>query len=550
MLKKGSIYLTELPFTDQKTSKIRPVVVLHHDVVYDDVIVMAISSVISRRPCQNTIFISASDNTFKETGLKKESVILTNRIVTLNRRRLFHRLGRFSNQYLDEIDRNIVNIFQIGITNTTNQTKTSIPYGRQTIDDDDVYSVVKTLRSDWFTTGPKVEEFEQAVADYVGTKYAVAVSSGTAALHAAMFAIGIGPGDEVIVPPMTFAATANCVVYQGGTPVFADVDPNSLLINPEQVEAKITPNTRAIIGVDYAGQPCDWDALRYIAKRHGLDLVDDGCHALGGEYKGKKIGALADLTAFSFHPVKHITTGEGGMIVTDDEGYAERMRIFRTHGISRETLSAERQAQRTTLLSAPCSMLHAPCSTPFYYEMKDLGYNYRITDIQCALGLSQLQKVLEWLARRREIAALYDEALTTMPDIEPLRLRPDVMPAKRQALSGKRFAPCTSRSSHAYHLYVVRVDPSKRNTIFNSLRDKGVGVNVHYIPVHLHPYYRKRFGTGPGLCPIAEKAYDEMISLPIFPGMTGEEFDRVVANLIETTNKSNQLNQEDQVKLM
>ena len=521
MLKKGSIYLTELPFTDQKKSKIRPVVVLHHDVIYDDVIVMAISSVISRRPGRNTVVISASDNSFKETGLKKRSVILTNRIVTLNRSRLFHRLGRFSNRYLDEMDRNIVNIFQIGITQTTNETNQTdnnkfIPYGRQTIDDDDVYSVVKTLRSDWLTTGPKVQEFEQAVADYVGTKYAVAVSNGTAALHSAMFALGIGPGDEVIEPPITFAATANCILYQGGTPVFADVDSETLLLDPKQVEARITPNTKAIIGVDYAGQPCDWDALRDIAKHHNLHLVDDACHALGAEYRGKKLGSVADLTVFSFHPVKHITTGEGGMVVTNDEGYADRMRVFRTHGITRDPSKFANQRS---------AISHHPIYPLFYYEMADLGYNYRITDIQCALGISQLQKLSGFLERRRELAAFYDEAIAGIPGIEPLDLRSDVIPAKRQA-------PGTSRSSHAYHLYVVRVDPSRRDKIFNALRKAGLGVNVHYIPVHLHPYYQNKFKIKPGLCLKAEEAYKGILSLPIFQGLSDQQVQEVVAAVI------------------
>lgn len=238
-----------------------------------------------------------------------------------------------------------------------------IPYGRQSIDEKDVSAVCQVLRSDWLTTGPKVEEFEQAVADYLGAKHAVAaVSSGTAALHAAMFALGIGSGDEVIVPSMTFAATANCVVYQGGTPVFADVELNTLLLDPEQVEAKITPDTKAIIGVDYAGQPCDWDALREIADRHNLHLVDDGCHALGAEYKGTKVGTLADLTIFSFHPVKHITTGEGGMITTDDPDLAERTRLFRNHGITRDP----KQFVPSGEISSPsslCSMPSDPCST-------------------------------------------------------------------------------------------------------------------------------------------------------------------------------------------
>jgi perosamine synthetase len=368
-----------------------------------------------------------------------------------------------------------------------------IPYGRQTIDEDDLKAVNDVLRSDWLTTGPKVVEFEQAVADYVGTKYAVAVSNGTAALHATMYAIGIGPCDEVIVPPMTFAATANCVVFQGGTPVFADVDPDTLLLDPAKVEEKITEKTRAIIGVDYAGQPCDWDKLRGIADKHGLRLVADGCHALGAEYKGHKVGSLADMTVFSFHPVKHITTGEGGMIATDDPELAGRMRLFRTHGITTDARQREEQGS-------------------WFYEMVDLGYNFRITDFQCALGISQLQKLPKFLERRREIATLYDGAFSELSEITPLMVRKD--------------------SLHAYHIYVVRVDGDTigidRATLFTKLRKNGIGVNVHYIPVHLHPFYREKFYTAPGLCPIAESAYEQIISLPMFPGMSDGDVENII----------------------
>jgi perosamine synthetase len=440
-----------------------------------------------------------------------------------------------------------------------------IPYGRQTIDEDDIKSVVDVLRSDWLTTGPKVEEFENAVAEFVGAKHAVAVSSGTAALHAAMYAIGIKPGDEVIVPPITFAATANCVVYQGGTPVFVDVDPGTLLLDPAKVEEKVTKKTRAIIGVDYAGQPCDWDKLREIADKYELRLVADGCHALGAEYKGRKVGTLADMTIFSFHPVKHITTGEGGTITTDNVKLAERMRLFRTHGITRDTQSTKRKAQ-----SDSDPMLHAPCSMPFYYEMVDIGYNYRITDIQCALGISQLKKLPGFLERRREIAARYDEALKSISGIEPLSLRTDVLSAAQSAESiaqseGKEGtlsnstpssvlhvgsveftggdsearstgAPC---SLHAYHLYVIRIDSNvlgiDRSTLFAKLQKKGIGVNVHYIPVHLHPFYREKFHTGLGLCPVAEAAYEKLISIPMFPGMTEANGELVVRCLKEAS---------------
>jgi hypothetical protein len=252
------------------------------------------------------------------------------------------------------------------MTDTPTRT-TMLPYGRQTIGGDDIAAVVETLRSDWLTTGPKVGEFERAFAAYTGAAEAVAVTNGTAALHAAMAALDIGPGDEVIVPPMTFAASANCVVYQGGTPVFADVDADTLLIDPAEVERRISPRTRAIVAVDYAGQPCDYDALQAIADEHGLALVADACHALGGSDHGRPVGTLADLSTFSLHPVKHITTGEGGVITTNDPELAARMRIFRNHGITSDHRQREQQGS-------------------WFYEMTDLGYNYRLTDVQCALG--------------------------------------------------------------------------------------------------------------------------------------------------------------------
>ena len=427
-----------------------------------------------------------------------------------------------------------------------------IPYGRQSIDEQDVAAVCSVLRSDWLTTGPKVEEFEKAVADYAGAKYAVAVSSGTAALHVAMYAIGIKPGDEVIVPPITFAATANCVVYQGGSPVFADVDPGTLLLDPAKVEEKITEKTRAIIGVDYAGQPCDWDRLREIADRYKLRLVADGCHAIGAEYKGRKVGTLADMTIFSFHPVKHITTGEGGMITTDDDGLAERMRLFRTHGITRDPKCfSSLTSHRGVGPYGPEADLRPHTSdSSWFYEMVDLGYNYRITDFQCALGISQLRKLPKFLKRRREIAALYDEALANIPGIEPLGLRDDVLRAKDYAKhqaptdihsssDAMRNAPRAVRSSHAYHLYVIRIDSNvlgaDRATLFTNLRKKGIAVNVHYIPVHLQPFYREKFHTGPGLCPVAEAAYEQIISIPMFPGMTDEDVEAVIEAISTST---------------
>jgi perosamine synthetase len=370
-----------------------------------------------------------------------------------------------------------------------------LPYGHQWLDEEDISAVVEVLRSDWLTTGPKVTEFEQVFAERVGAREAVAVSNGTAALHAAMYALDIRPGDEVILPPMTFAATANCVVFQGGTPVFADVDPDTLLLDPAQVESKITPHTRAVIAVDYTGQPCDYDALRTLTDKYGLYLVADACHALGGSYKGRPVGSLADLSTFSFHPVKHITTGEGGMITTDDPEMARRMRIFSNHGITADHRQREKQGS-------------------WFYEMVDLGYNYRLTDLQCALGMAQLRKLQEWVARRREIAQHYDVAFGEIPAVQPLTVREEV--------------------SHAYHLYVIRLDTSKlqatRAELFAALRAEAIGINVHYIPVHLHPFYRERFSTEPGMCPVAEAAYEEIISLPIFPRMSDNDInDAVVA---------------------
>jgi perosamine synthetase len=361
-----------------------------------------------------------------------------------------------------------------------------IPYGRQCIDDDDVRAVCEALRSDWLTTGPRVEGFEAGMAAHVGAAYGVAVSSGTAALHCAMHALGIGPGDEVIVPAMTFAASANCILYAGGTPVFADVDPSTLLLLAAEVARLATPRTKAVIAVDYAGQCCDYAALRKQCAARGLALVADACHALGAGQNGRLAGSLADLTVFSFHPVKHLTTGEGGMVVSSDPAFLAALKRFRNHGIDSEF--RQRQAQNS-----------------WVYDMVELGMNYRITDIQCALGLSQLGKLPGFLERRRAIAARYDAAFAGSA-VRPLETAPG--------------------NQHAYHLYVVRMP--ERDSAFARLRQLGIGVNVHYIPVHLHSHYRKTLGTGEGLCPQAEAAYKNILSLPIHPGMTDADVERVI----------------------
>lgn len=373
-----------------------------------------------------------------------------------------------------------------------------IPYGRQIIDEEDIKAVTDVLTSDWLTTGPMVATFEEAFAQFVGAPYAVSLSSGTAALHSAMYAIGIGPGDEVIVPSMTFAATANAVVYQGGTPIFADVHAESLLLDVTSVAAKITPQTKAIICMDYAGQACDYESLRDIARSYKLLLVADSCHSLGGDYRGQAIGSLADLTAFSFHPVKHITSGEGGMVSSDHEHYATKIRQFRNHGIVSD--HHQRQEEGT-----------------WHYEMQNLGYNYRLTDIQCALANSQLKKLPKWLQRRRQIASFYDAAFEGMTTLRPLS--------------------CSVQGGHAYHLYVVRLNLKRLEggqlRVFNGMRGQGVGVNVHYIPVHLHPYYKKNYGTRPGDCPVAEQAYGEILSLPMSAALTDEELGFVSQTLVD-----------------
>ena len=371
--------------------------------------------------------------------------------------------------------------------------KTLLPYGHQSIGEDDIRAVVDVLRSDWLTTGPKVAEFEEALASWLGVKHAVSFSSGTAALHGAAFAAGLKPGDEAITTPMTFAATANCVLYQGAIPVFADVCADTLNLDPEQVATHITPQTKAVIPVDYAGHPADMDAMRNLASRHGLVVIEDASHSLGAEYRGSRTGGTADMTVFSFHPVKHLTTGEGGMVATERDDFAETLRRFRNHGISSDARQRQANGQ-------------------WHYEMILLGFNYRLTDIACALGLSQLRRLDENLARRRAIAAGYDAAFRDLVAITVPTVRSDVNPA--------------------WHLYPIRLNLEKlnadRSQIFKALRAENIGVNVHYIPVHFHPYYRENFGDRTGSFPVAEDAYDRLISLPMFHGMNDQDFEDTV----------------------
>lgn len=367
---------------------------------------------------------------------------------------------------------------------------TILPYGHQWIDEDDIAAVVEVLKSDWITQGPNVDEFETRMAEYCGAKYAVAVSSGTAALHAACSVAGISKGDEAITTPITFAATANAVVYCGGKPVFADIREDTLNIDVGEIKRKLSPRTKVILPVDFAGHPADLDEIRAVAKERKLVVIEDACHALGAEYKGRKIGSLSDMTVLSFHPVKHITTGEGGMVLTDSGDFYKKLRVFRHHGIVKDN----------------------PDIGPWHYEIHEPGYNYRITDFQCALGISQLKKLERFVARRREIAARYNEAFAEMAEI--------ITP------------PESADVKAAYHIYVIQIRTELlkvgRREIFEALRAENIGVNVHYVPLHLHPFYQRVFGYKKGDYPRAEKYYEQAITLPIFPMMRDEDTEDVI----------------------
>jgi perosamine synthetase len=368
-----------------------------------------------------------------------------------------------------------------------------LPYARHSIDDSDVAAVVEVLRSDWLTSGPTVRRFEDSFARRVGARHAVSFSSGTAALHAAVFAARLGPGHEAITTPLTFCATANALVYQGATPVFADVTPDTLLLDPARVEQRITPCTRAIVAVDYAGHPAPLAELREIAARHALVLIEDGAHALGASWRGRPVGSLADLTTFSLHPVKHITTGEGGMVTTDAPALAARLRLFRNHGIDSD--ARERNARGR-----------------FSYDMVALGFNYRLPDIGCAIGNSQLARLDENLERRRQIVARYQARLGGLAWLQTPSVKPDV------------------RS--AWHLYPIRLESERlrvsRDEVLRALRAEGIGTAVHYPPVHLHSYYRQHLGHRAGEAPIAEAAAQRLASLPLYPAMLDEDVEDVI----------------------
>lgn len=372
--------------------------------------------------------------------------------------------------------------------------RTPLPYGRQTIETADLEAVQRCLQSGWLTTGPAVPDFESALADFTGAPHAVAVCNGTAALHTAYHALGVRPGDEVIVPALTFAATANAVLHAGATPVFADVDAETLLLDPACVERLVTPRTKAVVAVDYAGQPADYRRLREICDRRGLRLLADAAHSLGGDLDGRRVGTLADATTLSFHPVKHITTGEGGAVLFAEQAADRRARTFRNHGI---TTDHRERAEKGA----------------FEYDMVELGYNYRLTDLQASLGSAQLARLPGWLERRRSLARAYDQALAGSAALRPLA----VLPGAR----------------HAWHLYVVQLDLARlavdRARVHRALHAEGIAANVHYRPVHLHSFYRERLGTKPGMCPVAEAAYPRLLSLPMFSGMTESDVADVAA---------------------
>ena len=365
-----------------------------------------------------------------------------------------------------------------------------IPYGRQCISEDDIDAVVRVLRGDWLTTGPYVEEFEKEICRYVGCKYAVAVNSGTSALDIAIQALQISQGSEVITTPFTFAADANAVMYNGLVPVFADIEKETRNIDPQSIREKITGRTKAIIYVDYAGQPCNIDEIRKIADEHSLYLIDDACHALGAEYHGKKIGNFGDMTILSFHPVKHITTGEGGAVLTNNKELYDFLKLARTHGIDKGAY------QRF-------------CATPGWgYDMKFLGRNYRITDIQAALGTSQIKKLDSFVKRRNEIAKIYNEAFASVPEVK---------------------APVTLRDvKHAWHIYTILLNGPKRDDVYNKIKALGIGVNVHYIPVYRLSYYKELFNIDPKFYPVTEDVFSRIITLPLYPMMSDDEVQCVI----------------------
>lgn len=368
-------------------------------------------------------------------------------------------------------------------------------YGHQYLDEEDIQAVVDVLRGDFLTCGPNITSLEKALCDLTGAKYCIAISNGTAALHVACMAAGVGPGDEVITTPITFAASANCALYCGATPVFADINPETYNIDPEDIERKITDKTKAVVAVDFTGQAVEIEKIRAICDKHNLIFIEDGAHSIGTNYNGVPVGGLADMTTFSFHPVKTVTGGEGGAVLTNDEAIYEKLQLYRSHGITRKELLMEHESEGG-----------------WYYEMIDLGYNYRMTDFQAALIESQLKKLSAFKARRQEIVKRYNEAFADMPEIFVQKEIPE--------------------SDTTRHLYIINLQLDKlngtRREVFDALAAENVQCNVHYIPVYYFPHY-ERMGYKKGLCPNAEQAYEGFISIPLYPAMSDQDVEDVIA---------------------
>lgn len=401
------------------------------------------------------------------------------------------------------------------------KTKRRIPYGRQWIDEDDIQAVLDVLKSDYITQGPFIDRFEKELASYCGSKYAVAVSSGTAALHLACLAAGIKSGDEVITSPVTFIASANCILYCGGKPVFSDIDPETINIDPGQIKKNINKNTKALIPVHFAGLPCDMEAIHKIAKEHNLTIIEDACHALGAKYKAGNgewvnVGSCShsDMAVFSFHPVKHITTGEGGAITTNDEKLYKRLKVLRTHGVTRDPEDfVDKNLASFFILESIDGK-----ENQWYYEMHELGYNYRITDFQCALGLSQLNKIAAFINERSKIADIYTEFLRST--------KAAILPAYKEKMKS------------SWHIYCVQLLNADRKKVIHEMHSAGINVQVHYLPVHLQPYYKDRLGYNNGDYPLAERYFERTLTLPLFPRMKPDDVEFVARTFQNALKKS------------
>ena len=377
-----------------------------------------------------------------------------------------------------------------------------LPYGTQWLDDNEITEVIDSLKSNWITTGPKMRLFEKKFRNYIGSKYAVAVNSGTAALHISTSSINIKPGDEVITTPLTFVASSNCIIYRGGTPVFADIKKDTYNIDPNEIKKKITPKTKAIIPVHFAGQPCNMDEISEIANENNLIIIEDAAHAIDAEYQDKKIGNISDLTAFSFHPVKNITTAEGGMVTTNNDEFYDKLLMFRTHGISKDAVKRFGK------------------SGDFYYDMQYLGFRYNLSELHAALGIHQLKKLDFFQKRRNEIVKIYNKELQNIEEITVPYVKKNV--------------------KHSWHLYVVQLNIEKlkvnRDFIFKALREENIGVTVHYIPVHYHSFYQKNFGYKKGILPNVEWLFPRLLTIPLFPKMNSDDVYDVINALEKIIN--------------